>query len=140
MNDKIKRFSFGEQAYENGKRKRNMIARPELIIMSIEDRTKNKKVMRTIVISIHKRIVEKAGWQVGDKVDFVLQGEGMTEGVLTPSLNGFRLTLSSKSRVARYRLEIPSPEGDERWAEIKPAIEAKDVEQLGEKIAFTMPI
>lgn len=138
MNDKLKRFSFAEAVFNEGKRTRVHSATPELVLVSIENRVLNKKKVKRLVISIHHRMLSKLSWQAKETVDFILMGDDLMDAVVTPAPCGFRAVKTSDRDKARIRIMIPVPD-DDRWNELRKPTECHDVECSEGKIAFRMP-
>ena len=139
MNDKIKSFSFGEANILSGEGRYQRAKRPELVLLSIEDRKVNKKVRRFLVISIHSRVHGQAGWLSSDLIELTLRGDELEQGILHPSPSGYRATKTSDKKSARQRILIPIPNDYPRFADLKALVECKAVECDEGKIAFIMP-
>lgn len=139
MNDKIKRFSFGAENAKAGRGKRYRQKRPELVILSIEDRKHNGKTRREIIISIHERLFEQTSWAVKDRIEFTVQGEGLTEGVLHTAPSGYLINPTSGSASSRMLIRVPAPPDMERFFAPQAMSECKNVECKDGIIAFDMP-
>ena len=139
MNDKIKSFSFGEANITSGEGRYQRLNRPELVLVSIEDRKINKKIRRHLVISLHRRITDQTGWLKNDRVDLTLQGDDLKEGVLHISPSGYRTAKTSSKPSSRTRILIPVPSDYPRFAELTALREGTNIECDEGKIAFDMP-
>ena len=139
MNDKIKRFSFGAENIKSGQGRCARIVTPELVVLSIEDRTINKKLRRLLIVSLHYRMISKASWMPKDLIEFSLEGEDLMDGILHTAITGYKCISSNPKETARQRLFIPIPLDYERFAELRAPTECTEVECADGKIAFKMP-
>lgn len=135
LNNKIKRFSFGEANFNarGGKRtERNQL------VLAFVGKLSSKNPRMAITITLHKKLLARAGWMVGDCIDLSYD-PNTKEAVLFPDVKGKPIVMTSQSEVARVRLKYPLPHTHPIWLENQPLAEGTEVECRDGKVAFILP-